>query len=258
MPEQEPTGTGKGAPDALVEAQRAMGTVVRSFVLASIGRHASEGFDVCDTTHCAVYRGLDGGQALDDLRRNLAPTAGIILSHEGWPVRAFFHSTCGGKTHTPEQVWGNTAAYPYKPVTCPYCKGAKHYRWSNRIEKADIARALSIPPDVVGAHSCAPLRLVTVGKNGIRIEWPGSSMLITREEFRIKVCRALGWTALYSPWFDMRLTGNAYEFDGRGFGHGVGLCEEGAKEMARRGFRWQAIVKRYFPRANIEQGGGPP
>lgn len=231
---------GENAP---TEAQKAAAVVVRSFVISSLNRHAKDGYDFCDTTHCAVYRGLDGGINLEKSRAATIKTAGVVLTWNGKPVKAFFHSTCGGTTHTPQEVWGEETAYPYRSVKCPYCVGAAHFRWTTKIEKARLAPIFS-------PEKRTEIDL-TWQKNDVRVSFDGRSLLLTREEFRMAVGRKLGWHLILSPWFEFRDLGDVYEFTGRGFGHGVGLCEEGAMEMAHRSFNWKTIVKFYFPRASF-------
>ena len=127
------------------EAQRAMAVVVRSFLLASKGRHG-DGFDVCDTSHCAVFRGLDDEVELNRTRRLLAASSRVALTYKGQPVKAYFHAVGGGKTHTPEQVWGRKESFPYRSVICGYCRKARHYRWSAVISSNDMVRALALDP----------------------------------------------------------------------------------------------------------------
>ena len=233
---------------APLEAKRSLAVAVRSFLLASKGRHGNEGYDVCDTTHCLVFRGLEGGQGLDETRRGLKAVEGAIIFYDGKPVQAFFHATCGGMTRAPEEVWGRSVGYPYRRIACPYCGNSLHYRWSSEIGKADLARALSIPEG-------AAWQLKTTGEGSVSLNVSGSTKVLLSEEFRIMVGRELGWNLLYSPWFSVRATGGGYYFEGRGFGHGVGLCEGGAVEMAHRGNHWPAIIRFYFPDARIERPG---
>ena len=83
-------------------------------------RHASEGFDFCDTTHCQLYR---GEQDLTDARSArtvfdaVAATAGEFLSYEGLPIEGHYSAVCGGISVTPSMVWGGSERYPYKQIT---------------------------------------------------------------------------------------------------------------------------------------------
>lgn len=226
---------------APIEAKKALAVVVRSFVLSSLNRHAKDGYDLCDTTHCAVYRGLEGGLELARVKTETRKTAGVVLIWGGKPIKAFFHSTCGGETHTPREVWGEDTDYPYRPVKCPYCAKAEHFKWSSRIKKTDLLAVFSLDDN----------REIVLTWRGNRIGVSSGSCfsLLTREEFRMAVGRKLGWSLILSPWFDFRDAGEVYIFEGHGFGHGVGLCEEGAMEMARRGSSWRMILRFYFPGA---------
>lgn len=229
--------------DAPSEAEKAMAVVARSFVLSSLNRHAKDGYDFCDTTHCAVYRGLDGGSRLARTRSETMKTSGIILTWQGETIKAFFHSTCGGRSHTPREVWGEDTVYPYRPVKCPYCAKAERFNWSAKIKKVDLLSVFL--PEETGE-----ITLAWEG-NKIEVSRNNAHLLLAREEFRLAIGRKLGWNLIFSPWFDFTDMGDSYEFKGRGFGHGVGLCEEGAMQMARKGFSWRAILSFYFPSASF-------
>lgn len=232
---------GGGFPD---EARRAQGVAIRSFLRASTRRHGA-GFDVCDTSHCAVFRGLDNERVLQDIKRILAPSKGEVLVYEGRPVKAYFSAVCGGRTRTPEQVWGRAEKYPYRSLTCNYCSEARHYRWSTHISRDEMARALAI---TVGRN----WDIRATGDERIEINGLETHMAFSREQFRIILGRSLGWNLLYSPWFTVRSVEGGYDFKGKGWGHGVGLCQEGAVQMASYGKSYKEIARFYYPGARLE------
>ena len=96
------------APAAALEAQA---VVARTYAVSCLKRHAAQGYDLCDSIHCQVYRGAAGERESTD--RAVAATRGRILRHEGRPICAYFHSTCGGITDSPAHVWGSEPGAPY-------------------------------------------------------------------------------------------------------------------------------------------------
>ncbi len=79
----------------------------------------------------------------------------------------------------------------------------------------------------------------------------GADTELMGEEFRIIVCRRFGWGSLKSTLFEMHETGGSYRFDGKGLGHGVGMSQWGAVELARMGKDYRQIIEFYFPGTGI-------
>src|SRR5687767_9344717 len=91
---------GEGQPKASDAAQEALAITARTFAVANRNRHRSEGFDLCDTTHCQVVR-----PATATTRRAAAATSGRVLLHQGQPAFVFYSAWCGGQTELASQVW---------------------------------------------------------------------------------------------------------------------------------------------------------
>jgi stage II sporulation protein D len=104
-----------------------------------------------------------------------------------------------------------------------------------------------------------PITSITITKKGAdgrvrELALMGHSLhLISGEDFRAVTCRAFGWNTLKSTAFDLRIEKNVYIFKGRGLGHGLGLCQYGAMEMARRGYSYREILRHYFPGTEIRK-----
>ena len=107
------------------EALKALAVVVRTFMLSHPNRHADDGFDFCDTTHCQLYRGesdLAAEVARPAVASAVAATMGEHLVFEGHVVEAYFTASCGGLTATPPMVWGGACNYPYTRLRCDWCR----------------------------------------------------------------------------------------------------------------------------------------
>lgn len=203
----------ESAPGTPEEALKAQAIVSRSYYVAGAGRHKN--FDFCDLTHCQSLREPPAARSPAALAS--AATKGLVLSYENRPIAAMFTRSCGGKTLTPPQAGLPTNDYPYFAVVCDYCL-RNPVRWARRISPEDAAL------------------LLNKGEAG-----------------RLAVDRRLGWNAVPSNNFKVRAAGGQILLQGKGQGHGIGLCQRGAGAMARSGATFREILARYFPNTSIVQ-----
>jgi len=242
-----------------LEALKAQAVVSRTFALKNLGRHSSEGYDLCSNTHCQQYSN-DGSRVRDQMRRAVEETRGELLSERGRPIDAYFHAACGGATSSIESLWGVPAPSYLRGVRDDYCAAMPGREWEDEIPAARLLKALSSDPrSDVGRR----LDEVVVSKR----DASGRAELITIEgerrkqvrgwEFKMIVGRALGWNVLKSSRFEATRRGSGFFFRGSGFGHGLGLCQQGAHVMARRGIGYRQILEHYFPGTTLggEQAG---
>jgi stage II sporulation protein D len=227
----------EGEPNAATAAQQALAVVSRTYALANLGRHARNGFDLCDSTHCQVVR------ASTPVTRNATlATAGRVLTYNGRPAEIFYSASCGGHSESAENVWPG-ASYPYlRAIEDDVHDGDR--AWSvdvplRRIQQAlrrngfDGRRLQRVEIEQRSASGrVTRLRLV-----GLRPD------VISGNDFRL----AIGAGELRSTAFEMSARGDTLRFTGRGYGHGVGLCVIGAGRRAVRGESFQAILAKYFP-----------
>jgi stage II sporulation protein D len=197
----------ESVPGASLEALKAQAVATRSYYLASRLRHTQ--FDFCDTTHCQFLREAPPPQSL--AAQAAAATRGLVLFYDGVPVPALFSGSCGGRTRTLAEIGLAPAPYPYFSVACNYCLQHSPH-WQARLEAAEAAGLAS--------HS---------------------------EASRLKLGRILGWDVVPGNNYDLQPQGNEVMVEGRGKGHGVGLCQLGAAWMARQGRSFQEILAFYYP-----------
>lgn len=138
-------------------------------------------------------------------------TKGLVLMYSGRAVSAMYSASCGGRTRTLRDVGVETQAYPYFEVDCPYCRRT-------------AAQWRRLGDHAVESHS---------------------------ERERIRVGRTNGWSAIPGNNFRVLRQGDATILEGRGAGHGVGLCQEGAKAMAREGANFESILAHYYPNTTL-------
>jgi stage II sporulation protein D len=228
----------RGSPEAL----KAQAVVSRTWAIAARGRHREAGYDVCDLTHCQLYRGRDEEAA--DVDRAVQSTRGQVLRFGGELFATSFHSTCGGATSSPKDVFGEEA--PLKGVSDvegreALCAASPHSRWTWKTTRAQLARALGIP--ALGPA----FEVLTRDRGGRALKIRTFGVPLTGEEFHSRVGRALGFQLIKSLIVEAEESGEEVRFKGRGLGHGVGMCQWGARELEKRGADYPKILEHYFP-----------
>ncbi|BCW98604.1 MAG: cell division protein [Armatimonadota bacterium] len=228
-------------PDALA----AQAVVARSFALASKGRHARDGFDVCSLTHCQLWSASPPtAQATEAARR----TKGWILTSGGQTLRAPFCSTCGGYTAD--------GAASGLPATCvpvrdglpgrEFCRASPHFRWQARLSPQELGRLAGL-----AEGRAAEIRILARDKGGRVTRARLAAEQMDGGALLIRFGRALGWARVKSCLFTLRKEGPVTVLDGRGLGHGAGLCQWGARGRALQGQDWKGILRAYFPKAEL-------
>ncbi len=170
------------------------------------------GYELCDTTHCQYFT-----EASEESLTAAESTRSLVLRHGGALIEALSTRRCGGTTRTLAQVGLRPDRYPYFPVACEPCR-RKPSPWERTLT----------------ASLVAPL-----------LKRPGN------ENARLAVARKLGWSSVPSNDYAIRVEGEKLILQGRGQGHGVGLCQFGAAELAHKGWSAIEILEHYFPNATI-------
>jgi stage II sporulation protein D len=223
---------GRAGPPEYFKAQA---VVARTYAYRTIDRHELDGFDLCDDTHCQVYPGIIGESVIIDACQS---TMGkVITDRQGVLIEAAFHGNCGGVTASSEDVW--VARHPYLvSINDPWCGYSASAVWVRRVSLTDwydYLRSKGVMPGEEGAiYSPAgskPVRMMNrtvAGKN------------INSEEIRMRF-------GLRSAFFTMIPEGDSLTFSGKGYGHGVGLCQDGARAMAEKNMSYEKITGFYYP-----------
>ncbi|HSL53764.1 MAG TPA: SpoIID/LytB domain-containing protein, partial [Pyrinomonadaceae bacterium] len=241
------------------EALKALAITARTYALKNLGRHKEQGYDFCSTTHCQRFES-------EVLRPSLAAavkeTAGLVLrSDKDQIVDAYFSASCGGTTANINTLWGGDAPAYLRGVRDDYCNTGAHYRWTDVIDSARLANALrSDPRTDVGQNirNVSVTRYDQTGRAELVSIAGDRRKIINGWEFKLIVGRALGWNVLKSSRFNASRSGSQFVFRGGGFGHGLGLCQEGSHVMAQRGQSYQQILAHYFPGTTTEPSAVAP
>jgi stage II sporulation protein D len=227
------------------EGMKAMAVVARTYALQ--GATASNGaYDHVDHVRSQVYRGV--GSITAEARSAAEATRGEVLTHDGRIIQAVYSSSSGGHTANNEDVWDADEELPYlRGKRDPYDTASPHGDWQASVSRPVLLRALSrhygldVNGFLLGDRS-ADGRVETVDLLGTN----GSTRTVSSNDFRLAVNRSLSGVNLKSTLFDARRSGDRYVFEGQGFGHGVGLSQWGAHEMANRGFGYRDILAFYY------------
>lgn len=239
-------------PPAAARARDVQAVLCRSYGAASVGRHAAEGFDVCATTHCQLYRPVPATGIGRLSREAAARTAGQFLLFSGKPVRPTYHADCGGHTTTPGEVWGGDSPAFFASAPDEACPRRPAWRL-----EVTLARLADLLRGATGLTLEGRLREVAVDRRDAsgRAAWvrlTGRQPLVVRgSDFRSAVTRGLGAAAMPSTLFEVEQRGETVRFEGHGNGHGVGLCEAGMIARAARGDDPAAILAHYFPGTTV-------
>jgi stage II sporulation protein D len=232
--------------------------VARTYAVANLARHAAEGFDLCDSTHCQVYRPVraSDADAEDPAAIAAARTRGQVLTFEGRIIQAVFHADCGGHTAKSDTVWGGPPLPYLRAVPDWFCARDARPPWAFEITAAALRDALG--PDTRAALG-ARLTAVSVSRRdpagrAAVVDLQGDrSVSLRAEEFRLAVLRAFGPRSLYSTKFTVADIDGGFRFTGTGNGHGVGLCQAGAALRVKAGLSTAAILSHYYQGTRIER-----
>ncbi len=229
-----------GWPDA---AQRAQAIVSRTFVLGRL--RPSKPYDVVAEESDQKYGGIEG--ETDSGRAAVETTSGAILTFGGAPAHVAYSSCCGGRTADAGDVWNTPFAY-LPSIDDPHCLGTPGYAWTVDVGAGDLAKAFGSQFTGLGTLRTVALHEPAPDARPDSIAFVGSSSTF---ETTPKALRgALGASVVRSTFVRSIAIGrdpSSLTIAGTGHGHGVGLCQWGAREMAVAGSMATDILAFYFP-----------
>lgn len=225
------------------EALRALAVVARTFAVYQQARNTGKPFHMVAGNQDQNFAGLvlDGSPSREAARS----TAGQVLTWEGRVFPAFYHSDSGGFTEPPQNVFSGDGLPPLVGVRDEFSIESPNYTWRLTIPLGVIAERLRRGGLDIGQV----LRLLVIERSPsfrvarLVIEHSRGTTTLRGADFR----RLMGYDALKSTLFVPVAQGGAVRFEGRGWGHGVGLSQFGAKGMADRGYTYPQILAHYYP-----------
>ncbi|MCX7641349.1 MAG: SpoIID/LytB domain-containing protein [Elusimicrobiales bacterium] len=242
-----------------IEAIKANAVAARSYVLASYNRrHQRDYYHFCDLTHCQLYKGFQNIR--DVVKKAVDNTKGYVILYNGKPAWSMYHSICGGKTEDALDVWGYDSM-PYlssiddKIFNFPLCSFGWGYRWRTKISKKKIGYMLYKSGLIEKKDEVSYISIYNRSKSGrvknLIIKTNKKLLNIRGIDFYHLVGRRINWFAIKSTLFDVKYDKKYFIFEGKGYGHGVGMCQHGADKMAELGYSWNDIINHYYKNVEI-------
>ncbi len=230
------------------EALKAVAVAARTYAMHFGSRHALDGFEFCDSTHCQDLR-LSGINP--HLRKIADDTAGEILWYDGEPAATYYFANCGGTTEDGRYILGNNEERaPYLAQhSDQYCIRNGAGEWRSEVTKRELQRALAadaieIPGNI---RSVSVAHRTPSGRVELLRVAGSTTVNVSGIAFRSAIGRHIGWDRLKSNLYDVSDHGDRIIFHGRGLGHGVGLCQVGAEVMGEEGRSYRQILSFYYP-----------
>ncbi len=240
-----------------IEALKAQSVAARTYAFKHFGSRSSLGFDMYADTRDQVYEGRDGEYALAN--QAVDATTGVVMEYQGKLIEAYYHSTCAGHTES-LQTW-DKPDMPYMrarsdldPSGQPYCAESKAMTWEVRFTESELASV--IQRNAKEAKADRIFAFQSVEKIFVLDRLPGDrvgNLLVATDNGTLQVkgdrTRWLfkqGGKILPSAWFHVHHENGVWIFQGKGLGHGIGMCQMGARGRSRAGQSYQDILWHYY------------
>ena len=245
------------------EARQAMAILARTWAVRWRGRHRGSGFDFCSLTHCQVFRpsqapAVNLPDGVDPAAR---ATAGRVLQYHGALADPYFTACCGGMTEAAANLWPDRANPYLTSIHDAYCLADSHASWKQTLSAEDLLQVFRESLHLPLAGPFSELSVVRRDSSGRAIALrvvAGTAWTVDANNFRYAVGHLLGWERIKSNRYTIERGEDAWVFTGHGLGHGVGLCQAGAEQMARLGYSASQILSTYFPGTEISSSDADP
>lgn len=232
-----------------IEAVKAQAIIARTYALNRKTVRNSSPYHLESSVIDQVYDGclIEDSRA----RRAVLETEGEVLTFGGAIIQAFYHSSCGGRTEASENIWGTALSY-LRGVDCQYCLTASTaVTWECKLSLREIEERLRTAGHAIsGLYDIKPGAFNSRGRmKQVKLLASKGGGAITGEQFR----KAVGYGVIKSTRFTLKNLKNEISFSGSGNGHGVGLCQWGAKQRALDGFGSGEILAYYYPGTELKK-----
>ncbi len=223
------------------EFYKVQAILCRTYALAHLYRHVAEGYEVCDGVHCQAYRGRPSDL---NVLAAVRETEGLVIVDKSLTlITPAFFSNCGGQTANSESVW--SAPVPYlRSVKDTFCLKSNCAHWKRKIAKEDWLNYLALKHKYPVGDSAACYSALNMSQGPRTTFYTYGTIKIPYKTIRSD------WQ-LRSAYFSIEEANDSIVISGRGYGHGVGLCQEGAIKMAKLGYTYKWIIDYYYKDVEI-------
>lgn len=225
------------------ETLRAQAIVARTYAAYHRSLNGAKPYHIVASTTHQMYTGVV--PASSPLWAAVRDTAGQVLLWDGELFPAFYHSASGGYTEDPRTVFGARNMPALRAIRDEYSMAAPYFRWSLDLRLADLSEILRRNGLDVGSVTAIEVteRTPSLRVATLRIRGRHGAVLLRGNDFR----RMVGYETVRSTLFAVAVDGKVARFAGRGYGHGVGMSQWGAKGMAEQGYTAEKILEYYYP-----------
>jgi len=230
-----------------LEAMKAQSIVARTYSYYFMQKYNDRYFDVDDTTGYQVYNGFNPDYKIENIKKiykAIKETEGLIIKYNEEPIIAYFHANSGGWTTSGKEYFGENSNFPYLvSKQDPYSVDMPGYKWEFEITIKEFCEKFNIDNTVD-----IKLENFIHNEKGFIEQFKNNKISINSKEIR----KAIGYSKLKSEKFNISIKEDKLYFTGYGYGHGVGMSQWGAENMARKKKKFKEIINFYYPETKIE------
>ena len=233
-----------------LESMKVQAIAARTYAYWMINNSKGRPYHIKSTTSHQVFKGSE--KVHPRFKKALALTKRTVLTHKGKPLQTFFTAACGGETERAHYVWVSDKKLPYfQNIRCRYCTTHPKYKWEAKLSTKTVQGRLKGRFPGLGSIRSIRIKKRSPSKRALVVEVVGSRgrTNVSGNAFRL----ALGAKTIASLRFNLKKRGRSYVFSGTGYGHGVGLCQWGAKTMAEKGYSYRRILAFYYKQARLQK-----
>lgn len=226
-----------------IEALKAQAVTARTYTLKNIEANPRADFDLYSDVRSQMYKGAV--KVYDSVKQAVDETKGQVLKYDNQLFYTYYHANCGG--HTDPMPWVQNNPKPLSGVKCGYDKESKSYSWQYTVPLADINKYLKAQK--------IPGKLKSIKRGKKTSSGRAITLLITTDKGKYYTgCNAFRLAVGSTKFKSCFITNiSGYKFNGRGYGHGAGMCQDGAKGMAQAGKSYKEILKHYYPSSKLTE-----
>ncbi len=197
-------------------------------------------YDVDSTTNFQAYKGIESENPSST--KAVQDTTGVIMTYNHEPILAYFHSSSGGKTIDPKYVWKGSDLPYIRGVKCTYDKESPHYNWTVTLTIDEIADAFKKKYNRMGKIKSISFKRFDGRVVEVNITHTGGNISVSGNDFRL----LFPSSKIRSTLFTSERKGNSFILNGKGWGHGVGMSQWGARGRGEKGQSYKDILNHYY------------
>lgn len=226
---------------SLPEYYKVQAILARTFALAHLSKHVTEGFSLCDQVHCQAYYGKP---RFAEIFNSVNDTKGKVVVDENLNlIVAAFHSNSGGQTANSEDVWGARTSY-LRSVNDTFSTRMPNYKWERKMPVDDWLSYLKIKHNYPVDEPYAKETALNFKQDSRKVFLEASNIKVPLKNVRQDL-------QLKSTYFSIYNTGDTVVFKGKGYGHSLGMSQEGAMRMTRLGYSYSDVLNFYYRNIQI-------